>query len=415
MKKMKIVKIDGVEFRPLREDPAVLVSESGRVVIEGIEAIPYTDAGGYKLISLGKSEYPESKILRHRLVCMTWKDRPDNWRKMDVNHKNNTPGDDWADNLEWCTRKENIEHAVDQLRFNNKMIYIRDEDKWEIRQYESLSRLSKAEGISTSVSISLSGKKFHVLKDGKVISYDPEILASDEVWGPKEILRYGKPVLINRKTGESKLYPNITALCINSEIGIARSTLSTYLATRGSDVTDDWRVEFNVNGKLRNIIPWEKDTKTHVGLGTVISKTAVRCYNTITGEERHFESVKGAARELNIPEGIITQALTKGCLGVRKPHYRFTRDPEAVFPSEMTLEDIRRVAGVKVITSEGVSIFGSSMRIFCVVAAEYGLGSETGIRKYFMKFVDNMAQQGNVVRYYIGGIEYDVINGDIVN
>lgn len=48
---------------------------------------------------------------RHRLVALAWKTYPSNVDSLDVNHLDSIPGNDSDDNLEWATRKENINHA----------------------------------------------------------------------------------------------------------------------------------------------------------------------------------------------------------------------------------------------------------------------------------------------------------------
>lgn len=79
---------------------------------------PCNNGNGYLTIQFGAHyiKNPEinycgqSRIYVHRLVAHYFLDNPDN--KEQVNHKDLNKGNNHITNLEWTTRKENIQHAL---------------------------------------------------------------------------------------------------------------------------------------------------------------------------------------------------------------------------------------------------------------------------------------------------------------
>jgi hypothetical protein len=75
---------------------------------KGKEISISADIKGYLKISLMKSGTRKS-FKAHRLIAITFLDNKDNLS--DVNHKNLNKADNSVSNLEWCSHKENCEHA----------------------------------------------------------------------------------------------------------------------------------------------------------------------------------------------------------------------------------------------------------------------------------------------------------------
>ena len=76
----------------------------------GVEVLkPALDKKGYKRVTLFKNK--NRHILQvHRLVALMFIPNPDNLPC--VNHKDETPGHDWVENLEWCTYEYNLNYGT---------------------------------------------------------------------------------------------------------------------------------------------------------------------------------------------------------------------------------------------------------------------------------------------------------------
>ena len=79
----------------------------GRIVKERILK-PGVDHNGYQFVNLHAGGKPKN-VPVHRLVCQAFRENPEN--KPEVNHIDEDKTNNNAVNLEWCTRKENINHG----------------------------------------------------------------------------------------------------------------------------------------------------------------------------------------------------------------------------------------------------------------------------------------------------------------
>lgn len=104
------------EFKPLiihGIDRGYKVSNIGIIIDKnGREVKTYTNNGGYKtawLRGFNKNKRNSTPVLVHRVVAEAFIPNPEN--KPEINHINCNQIFNWAGNLEWVTRKENMEYA----------------------------------------------------------------------------------------------------------------------------------------------------------------------------------------------------------------------------------------------------------------------------------------------------------------
>lgn len=67
----------------------------------------------YWMTSISNTINKDKGIGRYRVLLLAFKTPPSNPRKLDVNHIDGNPSNDDLTNLEWCTRQQNIQHALD--------------------------------------------------------------------------------------------------------------------------------------------------------------------------------------------------------------------------------------------------------------------------------------------------------------
>jgi len=68
---------------------------------------------GYMNVDLYKNGI-RKHLCVHRLVATAFLNKP-NHKKMETNHLNGIKNDNRVENLEWCTRSENLQHSYDFL------------------------------------------------------------------------------------------------------------------------------------------------------------------------------------------------------------------------------------------------------------------------------------------------------------
>lgn len=122
----------------------VLLRKSSGTIIQPSKAVT-----GYYTFRMTGDDNCTGNRLRHRILCMAFKRYRFDIENLDVNHIDGVPGNDQLDNLEWCTRSANMEHAyLLGLRDDNKVVGVRDTNTGAIQIFVSCTRAAKAFNIS---------------------------------------------------------------------------------------------------------------------------------------------------------------------------------------------------------------------------------------------------------------------------
>lgn len=107
---------------------------------------------GYKSVLLSR-DGKKMSIRVHQLVAQYFLEKEDD--KTDINHKNGIKHDNRAENLEWCTKKENMQHAHDNglmtSKYANKDILVYDYETSEhLFTFQSVKQCAKFLGLNPS-------------------------------------------------------------------------------------------------------------------------------------------------------------------------------------------------------------------------------------------------------------------------
>lgn len=168
---MKVAKLKGFESNyTIREDGLIMTRKKKTVlgvVIKPKKVHLCIALSGYVHLYITNEQGKGFHLLQHRLVAQTFIPNPNDYPE--VNHINGVKWDNRVQNLEWCTRQQNVIHSIQVLGNKHggygskracKPIQMIDKEGNILKEYESITQASEQENIPIADIIPvLRGKK----------------------------------------------------------------------------------------------------------------------------------------------------------------------------------------------------------------------------------------------------------------
>ena len=118
------------------EFPGYTIDQYGSIYNKhGHQLSPELTSKGYHRISMRKDNQTIKKRI-HRLVALAFIDNPNNYTE--INHIDGNKTNNCVSNLEWCSRKTNMQHAANVLKVMNWT----NEQKLKVKGLRRAAKLS---------------------------------------------------------------------------------------------------------------------------------------------------------------------------------------------------------------------------------------------------------------------------------
>ena len=206
----------------------------------------------------------------HRLVALAWLTNDDYVNKSVVNHKDGNKQNYHADNLEWCTAVENLDHAKDTGLIKQTQYKARDVETGQIKTYSSFNEFCAENGLDTKLkyvkkqyktSRSLIAGKFEVKKDD---DDTPWIMEKDS-----QVRRNKYTIIITFPDGDVETFSKITDV-------MTRLTI--------------WNISYNIKEIIK--VAEVKYPGIKIDVVENFLTKAVQALNTLTGEVIEAETIR---------------------------------------------------------------------------------------------------------------------------
>ena len=190
---------DGEEVRPIPDAEGYYVSESGKVYSTRkgefkLLKSSLDSRGNYLLVSI-TIDGIRKRALLHRLVAKAFVSNPDNLPE--VNHKDKNKQNCYYTNLEWCTRKENLNDSYSTMgptrNYRVAKLYRNDE---LIGEFEGIAKAARYANKKFGVSFSSLDKYLRCgefRKPVSIIKFNTVFILClhCEVYNPYSLIRVG--------------------------------------------------------------------------------------------------------------------------------------------------------------------------------------------------------------------------------
>ena len=119
------------------------------------------DKDGYKIFTFNTGKRKES-LKVHRVVAQTFLKNPNEYKE--INHIDGVKSNNYIENLEWCNRKQNVNHAI-----NTGLVKTIDYPKIVCKKCNKIFQTTKDRKIFCSTKCSIEYKKFNSNKPEKLV------------------------------------------------------------------------------------------------------------------------------------------------------------------------------------------------------------------------------------------------------
>lgn len=244
---------------------------------------------GYPAVSIydpDRSFY--KKIFIHRLVALAWIQNYDYFLKPIVNHKDGNKQNFHFSNLEWCTYRENVQHAFSTgLNGVVKKYKVRDIETSTIKTYDSFKQVCLDIGLNenTKFKDKIYRKRTKIVRN----RYEIKELSDNSPWMSTEeasVMKNKYTITLSYPDGSTEIFYTITDLMKKLSI---------------------WNISYNINKILEVAKVKYPDLK--IDVVDNFSSGEVQSLNIKTGEVIEANSIRELSRKLNLGFSTIHKAV----------------------------------------------------------------------------------------------------------